>query len=237
MKASANGVQPSPVSGQPPPHLDPLPPQQMWEALQVVLVQDYGLAPSVPRLRDSADHPDAQHLDSLDPGDAMARELSAVTDNILATVGGLRSRLMSMIQEEFHVLYREVLTLSREMDLPISSAADLVAEGIGSGAGSSEDGRLPGDGRPRRGSSTPGPATDPEASSQVRFASSPPEPAVQPAPSADEPSAAGNTSRADVAQTTDAPARRPDPRRDVLGTSMSPGAAQKSSSRARSASA
>ena len=204
MKPSSNGAHPSAVLNDPSIDLAPLSSQEVWEELEAELAREMDLLPPAVLPREDTTPPDARPFAGMRPYDELSQEFQGLSEDILATVAAMRANLLSIIRDEFHSVYQEVLRVSRERDLPVSSAANLVADEM---AGADDPARTQ---DPRYESTTPefGNAVEADGARRSSF--------VQ-----DRPRQPGTKSRP-----AHPPAQRPEARKSVLGAADSPGAAQ-----------
>lgn len=140
-----------------------------------------------------------------EPDDDLGREFRSLGEEMMGAISALKLKLLDMVQEEFYEVYREVLSVAKKMDLSFVSAANLIADGL------SSDKNLVGEWD----------AEGPAAIEQIESASE----ALDMEISEHEPVEAQAT---EAEPAPPQPELQPvPPREQVLGTAMSPGAAEK----------
>ena len=199
MMVTRNGGSPTSPPAHPEHDLEPLSSQQVWERLEAELADGLGLDESSPVVHASEVQVPPE------PDDDLAREFRSIGEEMIGAISELKLHLMSMVQEEFYEVYREVLEVSKEMDLSFVSAANLIADGL-----SSDKNLVEGLG-----------AKGPAAIDQIESASEALDMEIS-----DHAAVETQETKPDPAQAQPNLLPVP-PREQVLGTAMSPGAAEK----------
>ena len=155
MKSSSNDARPNAVLNDSIIDMEPVSPQQVCDELEAELAREMDLLPPAVQSQDYATPPEGLPFAGVPLRDQLSREFQALSDDIRASVADIRATLMSMLRDEFHSVYQDVLKVSRELELPVSSAADLVADGEGGEGGGSRRSSFVQDKPPQPGTEAP----------------------------------------------------------------------------------